>query len=136
MRAGDHLSQAKDQALNIRALKPGDQAQVVALGGTGAGAHAAHFRSGELRAAVAVDSAGRQPRRLSENWRAIRGTLSESVQMPIEVHLASDLQKTAMPPGFADLRLDPDTTLVLHQIGQAAPNWAVENVVAPRRVYD
>ena len=56
--------------------------------------------------------------------------------MPIELHLASDLQKSAMPPGFADLRLDPDTTLVLHQIGQPAPNWTVENVIAPRRVYD
>ncbi len=33
-----------------------------------------------------------------------------------------------MPPGFTDLRLDPDHHLVLHQIGQAAPNWTVENV--------
>jgi hypothetical protein len=56
--------------------------------------------------------------------------------MPIELHVMSDLQKSAMPPGFTDLRLDPDTKLVLHQIGRSESNWAVENVVAPRRVYD
>jgi hypothetical protein len=41
-----------------------------------------------------------------------------------------------MPPGFTDLRLDPSTRLVFHQIGQAAPNWTVENVNAPTRIYD
>ena len=63
-------------------------------------------------------------------------TLAESVKLPIELHLASDLQKSAVPPGFTDLRLDANTALVLHQIGQAAPNWTVETVAAPRRVYD
>ena len=63
-------------------------------------------------------------------------TLSESVKMPIELHLCSDMQKSAMPPGFADLRLDPDTKLVLDQVGKGVENFAVENVVAPRRVYD
>ena len=28
------------------------------------------------------------------------------MKLPIELHLASDLQKSAMPPGFADLRLE------------------------------
>jgi hypothetical protein len=32
------------------------------------------------------------------------------------VHLVSDLQKTALPPGFADLRLDPPTTLEFHAV--------------------
>ncbi len=74
--------------------------------------------------------------RRSVNWLGIRRTLAESVKMPIELHVVSDLQKSAMPPGFTDLRLDPETKLVLHQIGKAEANWSVENVVAPRRVYD
>ena len=51
--------------------------------------------------------------------------------MPIELHLVSDLQNTALPPvrrhasGSGD---DVDS----HQIGKAEPNFAVENVVAPR----
>ena len=58
-------------------------------------------------------------------------TLAESSKMPIEVHLVSDLQKTAMPPGFTDLRLAGDTTLILHPVGGEIPNWTVENVKAP-----
>src|SRR3984957_14007971 len=56
--------------------------------------------------------------------------------LPLEVHLASDLQNPALPPGFADLRLDASTTLVFHQIGKPATNFAVENVVAPARIFD
>ena len=41
-----------------------------------------------------------------------------------------------MPPGFADLRLAPGTTLIFHPVGGAEKNWTVENVVAPRRVFD
>src|SRR3984957_20106580 len=56
--------------------------------------------------------------------------------LPLEVHLASDLQNPALPPGFADLRLDASTTLVFHQMGKPATNFAVENVVAPPRIFD
>ena len=34
------------------------------------------------------------------------------------------------------IRIDPGTTLVFHQVGKEEPNWTVESVVAPRRVYD
>ncbi len=63
-------------------------------------------------------------------------TLAESSKMPIDVHLVSDLQKTALPPGFTDLRLAGDTTLILHPVGGEIPNWTVENVKAPSHVYD
>src|SRR6185295_2764120 len=63
-------------------------------------------------------------------------TLRESADMPIEAHLFSDLQKSAMPPGFTDLRLGGDTTLTLHPVGAVQTNWAVETVNAPPRLYD
>ena len=136
MRAGDHLAQAKAAALNVLGdVKPGEQAQVVALGGNIQTLTQPTSDLAQLRAAVGSIEPSDSRASFGELARYAR-TLSESVKMPIELHLASDLQKTAMPPGFADLRLDPETTLVLHQIGQAASNWAVENVIAPRRVYD
>jgi Aerotolerance regulator N-terminal/von Willebrand factor type A domain len=136
MRAGDHLAQAKAAALNVLGdVKPGEQAQVVALGSNVQALTQPTSDMAQLRAAVSSIEPSDSRASFGELARYAR-TLSESVKMPIELHLASDLQKTAMPPGFADLRLDPETTLVLHQIGQPAPNWAVENVIAPRRVYD
>jgi hypothetical protein len=136
MRAADHLAKAKDEALSLIArLKPGDQAQVLALSGTVQALTQLISDPAELRVAVQSIQPGDSRASFGELARYVR-TLSESTHLPLEVHLASDLQKSALPPGFADLRLDPSTTLVFHQIGQAAANTAVENVVAPQRIFD
>jgi hypothetical protein len=136
MRAADHLSKAKDEALSLIAgLKPGDQAQVIALGGQVQALTQIVSDPAELRVAVQSIQPGDSRASFGELARYVR-TLSESTHLALEVHLASDLQKSAMPPGFADLRLDPSTTLVFHQIGQPATNVAVENVVAPARIFD
>lgn len=136
MRAGNRLSQAKDQARAVLSnLKPGEQAQIVALGGQVQSLTQMISDPGELRAAVDSIQAGDSRASFADLARYVR-TLAESTKMPLDVHLASDLQRSAMPPGFADLRLNPGTTLVLHPVADAAPNWAVENVVTPRRVYD
>jgi len=136
MRAADHLSKAKDEARSlITGLKPGDQAQVLALGGAVQALTQLISDPAELRVAVESIQAGDSRASFGELARYIR-TLSESTHLPLEVHLVSDLQKTALPPGFADLRLDPSTTLVFHQVGKPATNVAVENVVAPARIFD
>jgi hypothetical protein len=136
MRAADHLSKAKDEALSLIAgLKPGDQAQVIALGGQVQALTQIISDPGELRVAVQSIQPGDSRASFGELARYIR-TLSESARLPLEVHLASDLQKSALPPGFADLRLEPPTALVFHQIGRPATNFAVENVVAPARIFD
>ena len=42
-----------------------------------------------------------------------------------------------MPPSFADLRLAPATDLVFHPVNESRePNWMVESVTAPGRIYD
>jgi hypothetical protein len=136
MRAGNRLDQAKQEAQSVlSSVRPGEQAQVIALGGRVQALTQPTTNTGELHAAISSIEPSDSRASFGELARYAR-TLSESVKMPIELHLASDLQKSAMPPGFADLRLDSNTKLVLHQIGQAEPNWTVENVVAPRRVYD
>ncbi len=136
MRDGDRLDRAKNQAMQVLGnLKPGDQAQVIALAGQVQALTQITTDSAALRAAVAAVQPSDSRASFGELARYLR-TLSEAQKMPIEVHLASDLQKSAMPPGFADLRLAPATTLVFHSVGGAAKNWTVENVVSPRRVFD
>jgi Aerotolerance regulator N-terminal/von Willebrand factor type A domain len=136
MRDGDRQERAKNQAMQVLGnLKPGDQAQVIALAGQVQALTQVTTDSAALRAAVVAVQPGDSRASFGELARYLR-TLSEAQKMPIEVHLASDLQKSAMPPGFADLRLAPATTLVFHSVGGAAKNWTVENVVAPRRVFD
>jgi hypothetical protein len=53
------------------------------------------------------------------------------------VELYSDLQQTGWPSNFNDLRLGADVQLNPHGIeAKEMPNFTVENVVSPRRVYD
>src|SRR6266853_4387671 len=136
MRTADRFARAKDEALKVLAnLKPGDQAQVIALGGNVQALTQVITDPAELRAAVAAIQPGDSRGSFGELARYLR-TLSEGQKLPLEVHLASDLQKSGMPPGFTDLRLDAGTNLILHPVGGTVPNWTLENVVAPRRIYD
>ncbi len=136
MRDGDRLARAKEQALQVlNNLKPGDQAQVIALAGQVQSLTQVVNDPGALRAAVAAVQPSDSRASYGELARYLR-TLSEGQKMPLEVHLASDMQKSAMPPGFTDLRLAPGTTLIFHQVGVPEKNWTLENVVAPRRVFD
>ena len=136
MRAGNRLQQAKDEAQSVlNSVKPGAQVQVLVLGSQVQTLTQPTTDLAEARAAVNSIQLSDSRSSYGELTRFCR-TLAESVKVPIELDLISDLQKSAMPPGFADLRLDNATTLVTHQIGQPAPNWTVENVIAPRRVYD
>ena len=133
---GTRLDRAKSQALDQLGKVPsGTTAQVLALAGTVQAMTQQTADPTELRAAVAAIQPSDSRASFGELARYLR-TLNENVKIPIEAHLFSDLQKSAMPPGFSDLRLDTDTALKLHAIGGQAANWAVENVVAPQRVYD
>ncbi|HUA86320.1 MAG TPA: BatA domain-containing protein [Bryobacteraceae bacterium] len=136
MRAGNRLQQAKDQALSILSgVRPGQQVQVVALGAQIQTLTQPTNDLAEARAAINSIQPSDSRNSFGELARYSR-TLEETLKAPVELHLVSDLQKSAMPPGFTDLRLDSDTNLVVHQIGETAPNWTVESVTAPRRVYD
>jgi hypothetical protein len=130
------LDDAKAEALNVLSkLAPGQKAQVVALADTLQAMTQQTADPGELRGAVSAIKESDARASFGELARYLR-TLSESTKTPLEVHLVSDLQKSGMPPGFQDLRLDQDTDIVFHPVGKVQPNWAVENVIAPQRVYD
>ena len=68
--------------------------------------------------------------------RAVR-SLAGAVPTPIELHLFSDMQKSAMPASFSEMALPVNVTLVLHPVvKEAVPNWTVESVNAPGQVWD
>lgn len=130
------LDRAKQEAMNVLSGIPATTAaEVVALSGTVQAMTQQTNDPTELRGAVAAIKPTDGRGSFGELARFTR-TLAESSKMPIELHLISDLQKSAMPPGFTDLRLAGDTTLILHPIGGEIPNWTVENVKAPTHVYD
>ncbi len=103
------------------------------------GAKVAVFDS-QLRLITAADIPGLKPgtarSSLGELARALRA-YQESIKTPLEVHIISDLQRSSMPAGFSDLRLNSDIKLVLHPLAdKSEPNWTVDSVTAPSRIRD
>jgi hypothetical protein len=137
MRFDDHLARAKQAALNaVSQLNPGERGQVLAVGSR------VHFltqpveEADQLKAAIQGIQPSDEQSSYGELARALR-TISQSSHIPLEVHFASDLQKSSMPPAFADLRLASDTKLVFHSVADSQdPNWMVESVTAPAKIYD
>lgn len=130
------LDQAKAQALEaLTAIPNGQQAQVVALAGNLEAMTQQINDPAELQAAIGAIEPSDSRASFGELARYLR-TLRDSTEKPLEVHLFSDLQESALPPGFADLRLEPNTEMIFHPIGETEPNWTVETVVSPDRIYD
>jgi hypothetical protein len=137
MRYDGHLARAKQQALSaVSNLQPGDRGQVLAIGSR------VHFLTQPVEDPDALKNAIQSIQPSDERGsygefaRALR-TISQSSRMPLEVHFASDMQKSSLPPAFSDLRLASDTNLVFHSVADSRePNWLVESVTAPAKIYD
>ena len=137
MRAGSRLPDARRDALSVLASRrPGDRAEVMALGSQLQVLAQPTLDAGELRAAVEAVPPGDSHASFGELARALR-SMAETVRTPIEVHLFSDVQKTSMPANFSELALPDNATLVVHPVvRQPVPNWTVEGVNAPGQVWD
>jgi hypothetical protein len=137
MRAGTRLADARREALSVLSSKsPADRAQVMALGSQIQVLTQPSQDSGALRAAAESLQPGDSHGNFGELARSLR-SLAESIPTPIELHLFSDMQKSAMPASFAELALPPNISLVLHPVVKnAVPNWTVESVNVPGQVWD
>ncbi len=137
MRAGSRMADARSEALSVLSSRSGDEkAQVMALGSQLHVLTEPTVDSGALRAAVESVKPGDSRGNFAELARAVR-SLSDSVHTPIELHLISDMQKTAMPASFSELGMPANVSLVLHPLVKSAvPNWTVESVNAPGQVFD
>jgi Aerotolerance regulator N-terminal/von Willebrand factor type A domain len=138
MRAGTRFAAAKQQALETLAAKPqGNKAQIFALGGQVEMLTQPIEDGAQLRTALDGIQPGDGHGNFGELGHAIR-TLAETERGPIDLHLFSDLQRSAMPTNFADMVLPGNVTLLLHPVAQtaSAANWTVESVDAPAELPD
>ena len=138
MRAATRFAEAKQQALTLLAAKPPSQkAQVIALGGEIEMLTQPVADEAQLHSALESIQPGDGHANFGELGRSIRA-MAETEQRPLDLHLFSDMQRTAMPANFAEMMLPPNATLVLHDAakGIAAPNWTVERVSAPAELAD
>ena len=137
MRAGNRFAEAKQQALSLLAAKPRSQrAQIIALGGQ-LQLTQPTVDIDLLRSALENIQLGDGHGSFGDLRRSVHA-LSETSPGPIDLHLFSDLQRTAMPENFADVVLPPNVKLTLHELAAIvpSPNWAIEIVNAPPELID
>ncbi len=134
---GDRLPRAKAAARDVlQQVRGATRAQIIAFASTTRLLNEPTADSAILRAALESIEATGSRSSLGDLAGALRN-LARTANVPVEVHLFSDLQRSSMPPGFAELRLEPGTALVLHRTAESdEPNWTVESVNAPTRVVD
>lgn len=138
MRVGTRFADAKQQALRLLATKPHSQkAQVMALGEQLQMLTQPISDETQLRSAIESIQPGDGRANFGEFGRSVRA-MAEMVHVPIDVHLFSDMQRTAMPANFAEMVMPASATLILHPIanGTPRPNWTVESVSAPAELDD
>ena len=137
MRAGTRLSQAKSAAKSaIGGLRVGQRAQVLAFGSRVQVMSEVTDDHNSLNAAVDAIEPGDTRTSYGELSRSLR-SIAQSLKLPLAVELYSDMQQSGWPANFNDLRLSAAVQLHPHGIdARETPNFTVENVVAPRRVYD
>ena len=137
MRAGTRLADAKAAAKSLVAsVHVGERAEVLTFGSRVQVLSEVTDDHNPLNAAI--DSVQPSDARTSfaELSRSVR-SIAQSLKLPLTVHLFSDMQQTGMPPNFNDLRLNADIKLETHPlVTKEIANYTVENVVAPRRVFD
>ncbi|MBL8234756.1 MAG: BatA and WFA domain-containing protein, partial [Bryobacterales bacterium] len=137
MRAENRLARAKQEASSVLASRGARQmGQVLSIGATATALTQPIVEGNELRAAIESIQPGDARSSYGEFARLLR-SMEQTARQPVEVHFFSDMQKSSLPPAFVDLRLGDATRLVLHSVAdKPAANYAVENVTAPRSVFD
>jgi len=137
MRAEDHLGRAKREAGSLLATwTPESQGLVLAFGSSVQLMTQPVTDVAALRGAVQAITQGDSRSSFAELARGLRA-VAQASQLPLEIHLFSDMQKSSAPISFADWQLPANAQFVVHPATTASePNWAVESVSAPRRVQD
>ena len=137
MRAGSRLADAKRNATSVLNSQGGAaRAQVAALGSRVQVLTQPIQDEASLRAAIASIEPSDSRANFGELARAMR-SVSENSPARVELHFFSDMQKSSMPASFSELAMPANVSLVLQPVVKSAePNWAVESVRAPGRVWD
>jgi hypothetical protein len=137
MRAGNRFDQAKQMAKSaLGGLRPGERAQVLEFGARVHPLSEVTDDTHQLNAAIDAAQPSDDRTSFAELSRSLR-SIAQALKLPLKVELFSDMQQSGMPGNFNDLRLNADVKLEVHALAtKETPNFAVENIIAPRRVYD
>ena len=137
MRQGGQLDKAKkDSASLASGLGANARAEVLAVGMHSRAMSQMVSDPGQIRGAIDAIAASDERSDYSELGRAVRA-ISETERVPVEVHFFTDAQQTSMPANFSDLAMPADARLTIHRTRDSAkPNWTVETVAAPGRIFD
>jgi hypothetical protein len=137
MRAGTHLADAKAAAKSlVSSLRAGERAEVLEFGSRVQVLSEVTDDHNSLNAAIDSVEPSDSRTSFAELSRSVR-SVAQSLKLPVTMHLFSDMQQTGMPSNFNDLRLNADVKLETHPVvSKQEPNFTVENVVSPRRVFD
>jgi len=137
MRMGSRLEDAKRQAKSvIGSLNPGERGQVLAFGQRAQVMSEVTDDHSPLNGGVDAIQPSDARTDFAELSRTIR-SIANSLHLPLHVVLYSDMQQSGWPSNFNDLRLNANIRLDPHPLTtKKDPNFAVENVISPRRVYD
>ena len=136
MKHGDRWERAVEAAnAAIDDLGEADQAQILATGPSVRVITQPTRDKGDLKAAVASLEPGASRNSYGDVIEASR-SLSPDGDTPVEVHLISDFQASAMPGRFSDLVLPTVAQLHTHNVADADDeNWAIESVKGTLRLY-
>jgi hypothetical protein len=136
MRSTDRLDTARREAKSVvGGLRPGERAEVLAFGSRVQVMSEITDDHSALNAALEAIRPSDDRTSYAELSRSLR-SIAQSIHLPLRVELFSDMQQSGMPSNFNDLRLNADVHLEPRAVAKGAvPNFTVENVVAPRRVY-
>lgn len=119
----------------IDGMGDADQAQILATGPSVRVITQPTREKADLKAAVASLEPGPSRNSYGDVIEASR-SLSPDGDTPIEVHLISDFQASAMPGRFSDLVLPTVAQLHTHNVAEADDeNWAIESVKGTLRLY-
>jgi hypothetical protein len=134
MRQGDRLAKAKTEALStLGTLRGGGQAQIVSF--SGQSRVLTELTNNQTALRTAIESI--QPSDEASSYADLVRELRVLATRPIDAHLFSDMQKSSMPASFSDLQLGENVKLITHPVESGpVPNYSVENVIAPRHIYD
>jgi Aerotolerance regulator N-terminal/von Willebrand factor type A domain len=137
MRQSDRLERAKQQAVQALSSMGGeDTGLVLTVGSSVQLMNEATIDRPTLRGAIQAIGPSDSRGSYAELARSLR-SIAQGAHMPVEAHLFSDMQKSSWPSNFSDARLAEGTKLVFHSVAdKRLPNFAVETLLAPRRIYD
>ena len=136
MQHGDRWERALGEANSIvESLGSGDRAQILVNGPSVRVLTAATADQAELRRALSGLRPTDARNQFGDVIEAVR-SLVAGQPLPVELHLISDLQQSALPTRFQDLVLPDSAELRVHDVSAGEfSNWTVESVKGATRLY-